>query len=660
MTRQYPPPVLDTASTQLPAWRQLFVVLLTLATLAACKHRNQTTDATGAGQSSSPPSFVGQLIQGADQPAIRTYLKSVRELTPKKFAVTWSTDTVPVSRDEVARSLLKVGRDGSTFVFSSSQPIVKKLAAGKIVWIWGVAIRRITRVVRDGETTVVSTTAVPLSEAMPQSDIEFDSPIHFGDAYAIMKPTSAPAKPGPARTTIMPPASRFATHARRSSLMPVRYDNPPEGTDSSSEGPSLESTEEEDAVAATRDGYTGKIAGFEFSLAYNVSGEKLAFELQARKEDEESPGSGESKEMLRDERHEFFEAVHEQRQAEHEAEEAYEQHNKMVAELSEIAALSTPATLPPTPSKLSQLSQEALQHLKNLDEIEAKRAMKKYEEAEAKAKAAREKAKNLAMAGAIAKQVFYIVSDNLDIRFRTRVELSKAALIAAVKTSNGSNAGTSINFKDVKGKVDVEVVARMGLSGNGGVSIPVTHIPLVFNIPLVINGVPFIVQIGTDFLVKIALAGRHAAHHFHARFDFNGNAGYTASAKSQSDTNFNLSGAEPEIEATEASSPGVSGTVVAVQIPRLGAGVGVFGAAALGYLDQVVVLTMTNGAGVATLNPSCKRYTLDRIAHVGADVTTVLPIPVVQQMLQLLSWKKEVWRAKQWLRVEPDIPMCRI
>ena len=43
-----------------------------------------------------------------------------------------------------------------------------------------------------------------------------------------------------------------------------------------------------------------------------------------------------------------------------------------------------------------------------------------------------------------------------------------------------------------------------------------------------------------------------------------------------------------------------------MQIPRLGAGVGLFGAAALGYLDQVVVLTMTNGAGVAMLNPSCK------------------------------------------------------
>ena len=102
MTRLYPPSVLNTASTQLPAWRQLFVVLLTLATLAACKHRNQTTDAPGAGQSSSPPSFGGQLVQGADQRAIRTYLKSVRELTPKKFAVTWRTDTV-VARKRAAR-----------------------------------------------------------------------------------------------------------------------------------------------------------------------------------------------------------------------------------------------------------------------------------------------------------------------------------------------------------------------------------------------------------------------------------------------------------------------------------------------------------------------------------------------------------------------------
>jgi len=46
----------------------------------------------------------------------------------------------------------------------------------------------------------------------------------------------------------------------------------------------------------------------------------------------------------------------------------------------------------------------------------------------------------------------------------------------------------------------------------------------------------------------------------------------------------------------------------------------------------------------------CKRVTLDRNAHVGADVTTILPIPVVETLLHALAWKK----------VEPGVPACRI
>ena len=635
--------------------------------LSACYRRPSEQGATPAGESSPTTGFHEQFARGTDQAGIRAYLGSVRPLQPRRFEVTWSADTVRVSREEASRSLLRVSRDGTTFTFASSEPIVSQLTTGKVVWIWGIAIRRIGKVVRGAGVTLVHTSDVPLSEAMTHSDIEFDSPLDFGGAYAIARPAPAAAPAAAAQVARAPSALRSAGVRPRSFLMPVRYDETPEGLDarpqeegSPGDAADLKGVEESDTVVATRDGYTGKTAGFEYSLAYKVSGSKLAFELQARKEDEEPAGAGESNEMLRDERHEFFEAVHEQQQAEHEADEAYERQNELTAELADIKAFED--SVPPAEpnAKLGKLDKQALETLKKYDEAERQHAQQKYDAAEAKVKAAQDKARKLAMAGAIAKQVFYILSDNLDIRFRTRVELSKAAIAAAVRLSPGSNAGTTVSFKDLSGKIDLEVVARMGLSGNGGVSIPVTHIPLVFNIPLVINGVPFIVQVGTDFLVKIALAGRHAAHHFHAQFNFNGTAGFTTSAASQSDTNFNLSGGEPEVQATEASSPGVSGTVVAVQIPRLGMGVGVFGAAALGYVDQVVVLTMTNGAGVATLNPACKRYTLDRIAHVGADVTTVLPIPVVQQMLQLLSWKKEVWRAKQWIRVEPDIAMCRI
>ncbi len=109
-------------------------------------------------------------------------------------------------------------------------------------------------------------------------------------------------------------------------------------------------------------------------------------------------------------------------------------------------------------------------------------------------------------------------------------------------------------------------------------------------------------------------------------------------------------------------SPGTSGLVLAIQLPRVGLGLGFLGPSGMAYMDLVNVLTMTNSAAVATLNPPCHRYTLDRIGSVGVDVSVMpLPIPLVQTVASsALSQRKEVWRAKQWKFVDPDIAMCRL
>jgi hypothetical protein len=95
--------------------------------------------------------------------------------------------------------------------------------------------------------------------------------------------------------------------------------------------------------------------------------------------------------------------------------------------------------------------------------------------------------------------------------------------------------------------------------------------------------------------------------------------------------------------------------VFAFQTPRIGLGLGFVAANAMAFFDYVTVLTITNSAGVASLNPQCKRLTLDRSAHFGVDVNAwILPMPIG-------IFKKELWHdPKPLVKVEPDIPMCRI
>ena len=634
----------------------LFVTsLLAAGALTGCGKKATQGPATGA-SSGSPetsasapnPAFRASLVEGADQNVLRAYLTSVHEVKPSRFEVEWSKDVVPVSRDEALRALRAVSGDGSAFTFVSTDPVVPTLVPGKIVWIWGIAIRRIDRIGITDDGTIVHTSPVALNEALPRADIEFATPVDFSTAYGVYRPRSQG-----------PPPKTVTRVERPSPLRLVRYDSTPEPAPQPGSGdqaptdpgnPTLQQTETSDMVAATTKGYAGEVAGFQYSLGYRVSQSTLHLELQARKKEDRGPaGNQESGDIQGTDSDKFYQYVEQQWHAEQDAKKSYDRIEKLETEIAQIDAQSKGKAANPN-----------LSAQRSADEQAKLIAISDYRHAESEAEQARIKAKALAARNDEILNIFLMASENLDVRFRAKADLSRAALNTVIKLQPGSNAGTSVNINDLAGNLDLEFVARLGSGGNGGVSIPVAHVPIMFNIPLIVGGIPFVVQVGADFLAKVGLGGNHAAHHFHARFEFSGGAGTLASASSQTNTNFNLSGSEPQVDEPTMSSPGVSGSVVAVQIPRLGVGLGVWGVAAVMYVDHVTVVTMTNAASVATLNPPCTRVSIDRVAHVGGDVTTVMPIPIVEQILHALSWNKEIWRAKQWLKVKPDIAMCKI
>lgn len=632
-------------------WLLLAGCILAGSALASCSKRSAAPVSQTNGAAQESISSSRNFVNGAGQTEIRALLSSVREVKPSKFDVEWSADTVAVSREEAMRSLRAVSADGSSFTFATAEPVVRKLQPGRIVWIWGIAIRRIDKIGILDDATVLYTRPVALGEAMTRADIEFEAPLNFADGYGVYQPYVP--EPGAA-------AKKISGLQRTSPFMPVVLQQPSEEPGAPPPGGTPEGApDESDVVVQSQAGYTGRILGFEYSLAYRATSSDLMLELQARRLEEGKPGTPEGKEMSRDERDEYFEYVREQRTAEKEAGESAAKLAKLQYDLSLLTAQAGPQLTPnPNATGPAKAAQDLL--IKK-DEEEIAQIKGKYHEEEAEAKAAENKAKNLAMAGALAKQVFFIISDNLDVRFRAKAKISRAAIDAAIKmTPVGLAAGTSVKFKDLKGHIDLEFIGRLGREGGGAISVPVVHIPLAFNMPIIVEGIPLIAQVAADFLVKLYLAGHHAAHHFAAGFDFSGTGGFTETAAAQVDGNMNFAGSEPEVEEQTAESPGVSGSVLAVQLPRLGLGVGTFGLAGIGYLDHVTVLTITNSAGVATLNPPCQRFTVDRVGSVGAELTTMIPIPILETLMRALSWRKEVWRAKQWKKVRPDIPMCRI
>src|SRR5262249_29424055 len=82
------------------------------------------------------------------------------------------------------RSLRAVSRDGATFTFSSDEPALAKLKPGtSILWVWDIAVRKVDSVETFGEVTHVHTSVVKLTEAMPNAQIEFETPLKLQNYY---------------------------------------------------------------------------------------------------------------------------------------------------------------------------------------------------------------------------------------------------------------------------------------------------------------------------------------------------------------------------------------------------------------------------------------------------------------------------------------------
>jgi hypothetical protein len=97
-----------------------------------------------------------------------------------------------------------------------------------------------------------------------------------------------------------------------------------------------------------------------------------------------------------------------------------------------------------------------------------------------------------------------------------------------IKGGNIENAVAQ--FKQVNGNIDLSFIGRFGKPGNGAIKVPVMNLPIAFNVPFPIGGLPFVIQLGADFLANVFLAGNHASMSFNGSFAFSGSGGIHANS----------------------------------------------------------------------------------------------------------------------------------
>jgi hypothetical protein len=95
------------------------------------------------------------------------------------YNVKYQPETVVFDEAATERAFRSASSDGSTYVLDASEPAVRQLKPGSVLFLYGVALRRVTSLQTQGSSVVVSTTQAELTDAIRDGDIQWQVPVDF-------------------------------------------------------------------------------------------------------------------------------------------------------------------------------------------------------------------------------------------------------------------------------------------------------------------------------------------------------------------------------------------------------------------------------------------------------------------------------------------------
>ncbi len=588
------------------------ILLATLLALAACSPKPP-----GAPPAPEPPSTVagdtrpalGAFLNGGSREVLVNYLRTVRETPATTFEVEWNVDVVKIDRETAIATLQAVSADGVEFRFTADAPALRDLAPGRILFLWGIALRRITAMRTDAGVLVVTTAPVSLPEVFKEANIDFKYRLDATQAYASLYLTPPPRS----ALQLRAPGNDAAPRA-----MPALFISDARADELPSNGPK---------VIELPNSFTMNVNGIDIELAYQPIEGGLHFDIEARKQQSDVQASTKSNPR------------------------------------GDIEAF------------------DKGQRARTVQDIKDARPKSDIEQRGAANEQARGAAgdwKKAADAGpnapnqALVKGLFGVGSDLLDLRLKASGDLTGISTSDSLTVSNhlqihgGALGLLKTEFRNVKGKLKLQVIARRGEKSEQWIEKLKIDVPIRFNIPVIVAGLPMIFQVGFNVIAQPALTTKNDTFDAEYEIPFSGSG--NVSLEGDKFTVGGTLAAAPNPLKTLASSIGVSAILVALQAPRVGLGVGVFGASSVVYIDLVSSATLTSGGALGLV--SCRQFQLVTSINGGVDTQIAFDLPGLAKLLQgplstqlkkagnAASLREQIFK-KEWYRVEPDAPICR-
>ena len=198
-------------------------------------------------------------------------------------------------------------------------------------------------------------------------------------------------------------------------------------------------------------------------------------------------------------------------------------------------------------------------------------------------------------------------SDLLDLRVNAKAHIESGVSTGTMTFKDGK--GTAHFTNHLSGFANFKLIARVGTTPQFMEKFKLS-LPISYNVPLIIGGIPFMVTFSAAVIVRPALSSRYATATGEYYVKFGGSEGVTAGHGNVSGDG-TITDNDTGITSGGFTGVGISALQVSLQLPKVGLGVGIVNTGIIVYVDQVVTGSIvTEGAGGIALVP-CKEWSMN-------------------------------------------------
>ena len=582
------------------------VLTLALLALPACK-RAPDAAPSDSGTSSAAPALApappgtlfpaGVMLRG-DKASLQYYLRNVDTVADAKVDISYAPRTVLIGRNAAIRSLHSASWDGVTWRFDAEEPAVRRIQVGSVVLVWGLAIRRVKQVEQVGDEIVLTTEEAQLTDAVTDAQITWNAPPHLLQGAMAMR------VPKPEDSV------RFiAASFRRAPPSPSLF--------------RLASLKAQDSVATDppalySESFKLKVGSYAVAMAFGAAGEDglNVYAQFAYGEDAEEPAGlpGEFDAAFKY-GGKFADWVKKQQEARDKEAEAGKKKAKEIRDETKMTSGPGPGLRSPIP-KTSEEQQRQKEEEDAEAEYEKKYGKPSRSSTEGKPKLPDMPKVPTSFSGALG-------SAWKELAARTAIKVTAAGTVSGFRSKGdisikgGVLEHASLENPEFHLVGDVYWAIRIDLAvfaGRTHVEVPVT-----FRVPVIVGGLPMFLEIAVNAQIQPALTSKHATAKGQRHIDFQKGAALTV-------TTSGVSGEAGDATADAQKGPeekitglGVSGLMIALQVPRVGLGFGIIGSNLMAYFDVVVAsgATYTGTTGII----QCTHSQLVANFNVGVSAT---------------------------------------